>query len=168
MRLTVSRIPEDGTEEKLKLRMSLNESMPKQEVEVSVKASKFGERVLIDGRAKTTATQGCSRCLKNFSSPVDITFNTEYITCREAVGEGEKELTMEELDVSTYVNDQIDITEVVREHILLSLPMKPLCNTKCKGICPHCGKNLNEGICKCSSNHIDPRLEPLKKLKIKK
>jgi uncharacterized protein len=167
MRLTVSRIPDSGIEEKLKLRISLNDSMPTQDAEVSVKAKKFGERVLIEGRAKTTATLGCSRCLKHFSSPVDITFNTEYIPLRETGEEVEHELTAEELDVSTYGNDQIDLTETVRDHILLFLPMKPLCNIQCKGMCSHCGKNLNEGSCECRSDHIDPRLAPLKKLKIK-
>lgn len=168
MRLTVSRIPESGIEEKLKLRISLNDNMPTQDVEVLFKAIKFGDRVLIEGRAKTKATLGCSRCLKHFFSPVDITFNTEYIPHRETGEEGEHELTAEELDVNTYINDQIDLTEAVRDHILLSLPMKALCNAQCKGMCLHCGKNFNEGACECRSDYIDPRLAPLKKLKIKK
>ncbi|TNF56452.1 DUF177 domain-containing protein [bacterium] len=167
MKLTVSRIPDSGIEEKLKLRISLSDDMPKQDVEVSFKAMKFGERVMIEGRAETTATLGCSRCLNNFSFPVNITFNTEYIPLRETGEESEHELTAEELDVGTYINDQIDLIEVVRGHILLSLPMKPLCNEQCKGICSHCGKNFNEGDCECRNDYIDPRLEPLKKLKIK-
>lgn len=167
MKLTVSRIPDSGVDEKLKLRFSLNDDMPKQDVEVTFKAMKFGERVMIEGRAETTATLGCSRCLNHFSFPVDITFNTEYIPFRETGQESEHELTSEELDISTYTNDQIDLTEVVRGHILLFLPMKPLCNAQCKGICSQCGINLNEGSCECRSDNIDPRLEPLKKLKIK-
>ena len=65
------------------------------------------------------------------------------------------------LEVKEY---RLDLDELVRADILLELPTKFLCKEDCKGLCPHCGKNLNEGSCQCNSHQIDPRLEVLKQL----
>lgn len=61
-------------------------------------------------------------------------------------------------------NESIEAGRSVREYILLELPTKFLCKPDCKGLCPQCGKNLNEGKCSCSARQVDPRLEILKKL----
>jgi uncharacterized protein len=63
--------------------------------------------------------------------------------------------------------DKIDLSEDVRDYALLALPMKKLCSENCKGLCPKCGKNLNDGPCECRDEKIDPRWEPLQKLKTK-
>jgi uncharacterized protein len=52
----------------------------------------------------------------------------------------------------------------MREQFYLALPMKPLCAEGCKGLCPHCGTNLNEATCTCTNEWSDPRLEPLRAL----
>ena len=59
---------------------------------------------------------------------------------------------------------EIDLTEVVRQNILLAIPPSPICRSKCAGLCPTCGKNWNEGLCDCRRDEIDPRLEKLKQL----
>ena len=61
-------------------------------------------------------------------------------------------------------NESIELDDLLREDILLELPTKFLCKPDCKGLCPQCGKNLNEGKCSCSARQVDPRLEILKKL----
>ena len=61
-------------------------------------------------------------------------------------------------------NESIELDDLLREDILLELPTKFLCKPDCKGLCPQCGKNLNEGKCGCSARQVDPRLEILKKL----
>ena len=58
----------------------------------------------------------------------------------------------------------MDLDELIRTDILLELPTKFLCKEDCKGLCPTCGKNLNEGACNCQTHQIDPRLEVLKQL----
>jgi uncharacterized protein len=58
----------------------------------------------------------------------------------------------------------LDLTEVIRQDLLLALPMYPVCRSKCKGLCPHCGQNWNEGACECSLEEIDPRLAVLRQL----
>ncbi len=165
MRLTVSCIPESGIEEKLKFPIALNDIVLEEDVQVFLKASRFGDKVLVDGRATSVASLVCSRCLKKISFPVKVSFNVEYIPYREFAEEDEYELTREELDVSFYRDDEIDIGGLIREQMLLAVPMKPLCESDCRGICPKCGKNLNEGSCGCSTEEIDPRLTPLKRFK---
>jgi len=63
--------------------------------------------------------------------------------------------------------DKIDLDEYIRDYAVLAVPMKNLCSEDCKGLCPKCGKNLNEGTCNCSEENIDPRWESIQKLKTK-
>ena len=68
--------------------------------------------------------------------------------------------------VGYYDGDRLDLGEVVREQVLLALPLKPLCREDCRGLCPRCGQNRNLGPCGCPPPEEpgDPRLEPLRKL----
>lgn len=165
MRIIVSSIPESGIEEEIRLSLTLSDIRFEEDVKVFLKVSKSGDKVLVDGRAISMASLVCSRCLKDFSFPVNISFNAEYIPHQEFIEVGERELTTEELDVSFYHGDEIDIEDLIREQILLSVPMKPLCKPDCQCICPKCGKNLTEASCGCSSEGVDPRLAPLKRFK---
>ena len=64
-----------------------------------------------------------------------------------------------------YSNDQIDLGHLIVEQLQLAVPMKPLCDEACKGLCPQCGMNLNTGSCDCSQTWEDPRLAALRNLK---
>lgn len=161
MHITVSNIPDSGLEEELKISVTFLDDMTEVNVPVSLKIFRVGDKVLINGKVKTEASLQCSRCLENFSYPLDVKFEVEYVPFQEFIRTDE-ELTREELDVSFYKNDQIDIEEIVREHLLLAVPMKPLCKSDCRGICPRCGINLNADSCKCNAKEIDPRLSALK------
>jgi uncharacterized protein len=83
----------------------------------------------------------------------------------ESAGRG---LAPEELAVSFYRDDRIDLSQMIVEQIVLALPMKPLCRPDCKGLCPHCGVNRNVESCACAPEDIDPRWEALKTLKARK
>jgi len=165
MQIIVSGIPEGGLEERLKIPLVISDIELKEEVQVLLNVVKFGDKVIVRGKASTEALLGCSRCLENFSFPVKVDFDVEYVPDREFTKIEEHELTKGELDITFYRDDEIDIDELLREQILLAIPMKPLCSSDCKGICPQCGKNLNEGICGCSAEEVDARLAPLRKLK---
>lgn len=67
-------------------------------------------------------------------------------------------------DLILVENDQLDLDELVEADLILSLPMKTLCREDCRGLCPMCGKNLNEGLCGCRTETVDPRLAVLKEL----
>lgn len=106
----------------------------------------------------------CARCLAEFELPIEDQFEVMYLSVREAPREEEVELTREDMDVGFLVEDAIDLEELLTERIWLALPIKPLCREDCKGLCPICGKDLNEGDCGCSRKAIDPRFEILKQL----
>jgi uncharacterized protein len=75
----------------------------------------------------------------------------------------------EKLDVVYFhpETDKIDLTEDIRDYALLAVPMKRLCSENCKGLCTNCGADLNNGPCDCREEKMDPRWEPLQKLKLK-
>ena len=72
----------------------------------------------------------------------------------------------EEFDKSEALDELLDVTELLRDELLAGQPMKNLCRADCKGLCPVCGANLNEGECGCEKFIVDPRLAALKDLKL--
>lgn len=125
-----------------------------------------GDRLLVKVDLSGEASLVCGRCLGEFTEPLDVSFEEEFV---EVAGDGRSEETEEdesERTVSFYTGDEIDLTEPLRENILLELPIKPLCDVDCKGLCPTCGTNLNEGGCTCEGDPeaVDPRLAALKDL----
>ena len=68
----------------------------------------------------------------------------------------------EEFDKAEAIDDLIDVTELLRDELLAAQPLKNLCKADCKGLCPKCGANLNEGECGCDNFIVDPRLAALK------
>ncbi|GAB4545541.1 MAG: DUF177 domain-containing protein [Thermodesulfovibrionia bacterium] len=164
MKITVSKIPDEGIEEEMDLLLSIEEDEPRGDVHVFLRANKYGKRVMLDGSAGMTVSLICSRCLKRFPHPLHVDFHEEYVPQIDIVDE-EHELTEEEIDINYYRDDEIDVDNFIREQLILSLPIKPLCSVECRGICPICGKDLNEGPCGCRREEIDPRLLPLKGLR---
>jgi uncharacterized protein len=106
----------------------------------------------------------CGRCLEPFTMLVAGAFDLRYVPRVENVGEGEREVGEDDLTTAFYDDDQIDLSELISEQFHLALPMKPLCSESCKGLCPHCGTNLNTGTCSCNEKWEDPRLAALRDL----
>jgi uncharacterized protein len=79
----------------------------------------------------------------------------------EADGDEVKE---DDLGVSFYTDDAIDLEQIMREQFYLALPMKPLCTSDCQGLCPVCGINRNRETCSCASTWVDPRFDALRNL----
>jgi uncharacterized protein len=134
-------------------------------VELVADVRKDGAQVRFAGRVKATLELECSRCLEPYGVPVDAAFDLLFLPAAEIDGEEEREVAEEDLGVSYYKNDVIDLGDVMREQFYLALPMKPLCQPDCRGLCPECGKNRNRESCSCQSEWVDPRLEPLRKLR---
>ena len=88
-----------------------------------------------------------------------------YLPASELSSDDERELAEEDVDISYYRDDQIDLTELLREQFYLAVPMKPLCREDCRGLCPSCGTNRNTGTCQCQpAETVDERLAPLRKI----
>jgi uncharacterized protein len=126
---------------------------------------KDGQKARATGRVQATLETGCSRCLEPFTIPVDATFDALFLPASANAGRDEQEVGDEDLGVSFYTNDTIDLGEVIREQFYLAMPMKPLCREDCRGLCPVCGINRNRESCACQATWEDPRLEPLKRFK---
>ena len=107
----------------------------------------------------------CSRCLTSARNSLEIPFVAAFVTAENYTEAKEAELGVEDLEVSIIENDQIDLTELVREQILLNLPTQIFCTEDCQGLCPKCGANRNLIDCKCQNKEIDPRWEALGDLK---
>jgi uncharacterized protein len=126
------------------------------------------DRFRLVGTVTTTLELACSRCLEPFTMPVDAAFDLRYLPhgASEQPQNEDDEASVEEDDLSTsfYRDDEIDLAVLLREQFYLALPMKPLCHEACKGLCPQCGINLNQGACQCGTTWHDPRLAGLKAL----
>lgn len=105
----------------------------------------------------------CARCLKIFEARIDS--KTDFIICAFDKFAKEKEI----IDNEDYVyfeggSHQADLTPIIQQALILGVSLQPLCDADCKGLCPGCGANLNNGNCRCQKDVIDPRWDELKKL----
>ena len=123
-----------------------------------------GREVFVNGDVKTRVAVECDRCLKQVELPVAGEFELEYVTRPTYESSEAAELTEDELSVSVFDGDSIDVDEIVKEQILLAVPTRTLCRPDCKGICPNCGINKNTGDCACETKEVDPRWAALKNL----
>ncbi|MGH7369708.1 MAG: YceD family protein [Candidatus Methylomirabilaceae bacterium] len=133
-------------------------------VEATFHLERKGEGVLARGAFNTTATLPCSRCSEPASVPVSDQFEVLYVASSRAPKGEEVELTAEEMDVNFLDDDRLDLSGLLRENVLLSLPVQPLCRAECRGLCPRCGVNMNDTSCQCHVPEPDPRLLPLRQL----
>ena len=106
----------------------------------------------------------CDRCLEPARLPIDSDFELYYRPVEEGYGE-EKALDEGEAEMGFYEGDGLELTGVLREYVLLSLPMQRICSVSCKGICPVCGQNRNQNECACQAAAVDDRWAELKKLR---
>ena len=114
------------------------------------------------GAVTTKLELPCSRCLEPFTLAVDAQFDLRYQPHTANKGEGEREIEEDDLTTAFYENDEIDLTQLMREQFYLWLPMKPLCRSDCRGLCAACGTNLNRNTCDCRPGWDAPRLAALK------
>ena len=133
-------------------------------VELAFDLHKDKDRFRIEGTVRTVLELPCSRCLEPYRLPVDAALDLRYLPVEERASGDEQQVADEDVDIGYYQDDQIDLSELLREQFYLALPMKPLCQEGCRGLCPQCGVNRNTGTCDCGPGWEDPRLAPLKGL----
>lgn len=154
-------------------------------VHLTADLTKSGAKFLLKGRLTATLELACSRCLEMFDVPVDATLDLTFVPAvepakpvvesatparhkktprhgHEDVELDGTEVAEDDLGLSEYSGDAIDLGQMMREQFYLALPMKPLCRQDCQGLCPVCGKNRNRETCSCESTWVDPRFEVLK------
>ncbi len=137
----------------------------RQPIRARVHLVRWGISVKVTGRVETELSLTCDRCLDEFPFPVaeEINVLLEPVASVSRLKE-EIRLSPEDLDVIFFDGETIEVDEVVREQILLAVPMRQLCREDCKGLCPVCGENLNRHTCGCKREVKDSPFAILKKL----
>jgi uncharacterized protein len=125
-------------------------------------------RFMLSGRLQARLQVVCGRCLEPFTLPLDTQVDLTYVPHPAQAADDEVELSQDDLTTAFYRDQTLDLGDMVREQFYLALPMAPLCREDCKGLCPQCGTNLNQGTCACDVRWEDPRLEGLRALMKKK
>ena len=152
MKINVKRIPEDGeilrgAEPPSIIDLDEPDVHFNREVAYDFLAQIQGNALLVTGTLKTSATLRCSRCLVAFEQTLVV---GHFVFHQELHGE-----------------DFVDLTPNIREDIILELPQRALCQEDCRGLCPQCGKNLNEGSCQCRPKQENLRWHALDQLKLR-
>jgi len=121
----------------------------------SAHITRTAQGLLIRARLQATLDNECVRCLSNFPLQLEIDFTELYAFSINSVTDS---------DLRLPDNGHINLGPLVREYMILEIPISPLCKPTCKGLCPTCGENLNEITCDHSDEAIDPRLSILQSL----
>jgi len=124
-----------------------------------------GEYV-VDGTAKFTADLNCSRCVEPYPFASSSAFNLRFEPRPKAPQNGEEEIEIppDELDLEFYTDRSIPLRELALEQVQLTIPMKPLCDDSCLGLCTQCGANRNRERCACEESIVDDRWGALREI----
>ena len=148
---------------------------------VSLELTNVEGLVAVTGVLEGTVIRECVRCLKEYEDPLAFSVRAAFIPepkstprhpkrvdprkAREGVVEAEQE--EEPDDQYHYQGNQLELAPMLREHVILSAPMQPLCSDDCAGLCAQCGKNLNEGPCQCAKEPPIPTFRVVQGMKRK-
>jgi len=128
---------------------------------------KVVQDIRLKGKLETSLEVACARCLDPVVLPVQRSFDLLYRPLGTDAGHEELSVTDAEAEIGYYQGDGLLLEDTLREQVLLSVPLKALCREDCKGLCPHCGKNLKESACSCADEIEDPRWAALKEIRTK-
>ena len=133
-----------------------------------VKLTRINDGILAQGHFVTEVELTCDRCLGLFHLLVEFDLEERFIPVID-INTGKWRLLGEDEDIDSalLIDDHhiLDLEEVLRQAIYLELPLHAVCQPGCRGMCSKCGKSLNEGLCECVDDEVDPRWEALRSLK---
>jgi uncharacterized protein len=142
--------------------LGLNEPFT-DKINVDLNLQKLHNQVVLETKLNLKVKFECDRCSEDFNSTLSTNYKMVYLFGNNS-DEKEESLNVVYLPLDA---SEIILDEDIHDYAMLAIPMKKLCKEDCKGLCPQCGKNLNEGACSCDNQEIDPRWLPLKDLKNK-
>ncbi|MCP4582345.1 MAG: DUF177 domain-containing protein [candidate division Zixibacteria bacterium] len=130
-------------------------------IEVDITTVLTGDEIICQGEVYNTVEIECSRCLDIFDLPINsrLQFVIQMLDSPVGLENGEDD---DDYEVIPKTQTVFDISNRVRDAIVLNLPLKPLCGEECRGLCPMCGVNLNERDCECTPDKADERWDALK------
>ena len=164
LRFHIADIPEDGlefTRQVIRDELFLDEGDPatQNDFTVSARLNVTDADVMVQGELVGTLRLDCVRCLSRFDIPFRMPFEGVFLAgeyepspALKDTGPASEEPT-EDLEVYGIQDECVVLGEMLREQVILSVPMQPLCAVDCKGLCAQCGENLNVKVCSCS--HVE-------------
>ena len=139
-------------------------------LKIRIKAFKVRDLYEVEGAFQTYIRLTCSRCLKGFDTLLDsefeLTYTKELASITETSVEEEVELRAEDIGLLFFRGEEINLLDGIQEQVVLAFPLRSLCSENCKGLCMHCGADLNPGGCGCKVEPSTNKFAALKDLKL--
>ena len=132
--------------------------------EVSGRIRREGTEVALRGQLQAKLEVVCGRCLQPVELPISADFSERFVRDVSWAAEEQHELQPEDLNISVFDGEGLELDELVREELLLAVPVNVLCRDDCKGLCPSCGIDRNLNTCQCEIEEVDSRWQKLKEL----
>ena len=133
-------------------------------VQGKVRLTRTNRGILVKGTLHIDIEVTCSRCLSLFSCPLTINIEEEYYPTTDVVSGASLPLPDEPGCFTIDEHHILDLTEALSQYVLLVIPMKPLCRENCAGLCPRCGRELNQGPCGCPPQETELRWSELREV----
>src|SRR5208337_2181577 len=143
----------------------LSELKQAQPLEVNATAELLEGQIRVTGDLHTKIEMVCARCLEPVIEEVHRAFDLFYQPLLKGTPNDVERLKDDDTEIGFFEGEGLFLADVLKEQVLLSLPMKVICQSDCRGLCPSCGANLNHEECRCETHSSDPRLAPLARLK---
>ena len=180
MYIRIEQIKEDGLaldfEEKPEVFPVLSEMINQGECEftapikIALRAIRIDDMIEVKGAINTSVRLPCGRCLEEYETPLnsrfDLTYGHQIPGIQEDEEQDEVEISAEEMGLIYFEGEAINLQDGIQEQIIMAFPIKALCKENCRGLCSHCGHDLNTGDCGCDRQPPDGRFAALKNLKL--
>jgi uncharacterized protein len=134
-------------------------------LEVRATAELVEGQIRVTGELHTRVELPCARCLEPVVEEISRDFDLFYRPMDTISDDDKFRLRLDDTEIAFFEGDGLFLADVLAEQVLLAIPMKAICRSDCRGLCPHCGANLNTDECRCHLQTADPRLAPLARLK---
>ena len=134
------------------------------DVDGSVKLHRTNQGILADGTVTAPVSLHCDRCLEEYTTTLRFPLREQFYPTVDVTTGVPLHAVQEDIAFPIDHNHLLDLREALRQNLLLALPMQSLCREDCSGLCPQCGKNLNEGPCDCAPEAEDSRFDALRAL----
>src|SRR5260370_583713 len=134
-------------------------------LEVTATAELLESQIRIEGNLETKLELVCARCLEPVVEDVSRTFDLFYAPLPKDAKPKEDQLKDDDTEIGFYQGPGLFLADVLKEQVLLAVPLKGICQSDCRGLCTNCGANLNHEECRCETHATDPRMAPLARLK---
>lgn len=134
-------------------------------VVLDLKLTNAGSRIMVEGPLRAGLRLACARCAEMFAYQVQTDLEESFVPQKTERPRPDDESADPELwNVLTYQEDWLVLDELIRQELLAAVPIQPVCQEQCKGLCDGCGQHLNQGSCSCKTEEMDPRWAPLLQL----